>query len=239
MAEVCAVVTWLPPQEITDVPELNADSLNLLASLEADFCEEDAKEVKDIEAVTNHDVKAVEYFLRSKVWLLTRCWRRLPSRRVWWCMCVFFASLLQFSNSKELRDITHFIHFALTSEDVNNIAYGRMIKGARDSFLLPLTGTVIEQLEDWADEVCLVVPRGCRVSHCCTPPPLPVRGRSDACSHTRPTSHANHVRQGNGELCVCCVVLRAWVHGLMVCTAAGIDFAVSSGLSAKCLCSGK
>lgn len=55
------------PQEIKEVPALNADSLALIASLEDEFCEEDAQEVKDIEAVTNHDVKAVEYFLRSKV----------------------------------------------------------------------------------------------------------------------------------------------------------------------------
>ena len=160
------------------MPELNADSLALIAELEDEFCEADAQEVKDIEAVTNHDVKAVEYFLRSKVRRLAVGGGSTPSGLatgggharhsaaparaclwrdscVTWCACcVRVASMVQFSSSRELRDITHFLHFALTSEDVNNLAYGRMIKGARDDFLLPLGRSLIDELEGWATQVC-------------------------------------------------------------------------------------
>lgn len=131
-------------------------------------------------------------------------------------------ALLQFDNAPQLRDVQHFLHFALTSEDVNNLAYGRMIKQSRDEFLLPLCNDVIENLEDWAVKVCAhaclrACVRVCTCTHACRflrtveacahgdpgcVAGSPVRGCLHACTHARPTCHTHYVWQGNGELCV-------------------------------------
>ena len=73
-----------------------------------DFTEADAARIKEIEAVTNHDVKAVEYWLKEQV-------KDVP----------------------ELVAATEFIHFACTSEDINNTSHGMMLKAARDGVMLP------------------------------------------------------------------------------------------------------
>ena len=93
----------------------------LLDKLAADFTEADAARIKEIEAVTNHDVKAVEYWLKEKV-------KDVP----------------------ELVAASEFIHFACTSEDINNTSHGMMLKAARDSVMLPALNTVLAKLKDIA-----------------------------------------------------------------------------------------
>src|SRR5690606_1954216 len=96
---VTVEVRWLQflatTKGITEVPSLSASANEVLDSIVANFNLEDAQRVKDIEATTNHDVKAVEYLLKEKV-----------------------------ANNAELAAISEFIHFACTSEDINNLSHG-------------------------------------------------------------------------------------------------------------------
>jgi adenylosuccinate lyase len=89
----------------------------------AGFALADAERIKAIEATTNHDVKAVEYWLRER-----------------------------FSGNAEVSAAAEFIHFACTSEDINNLAHARMVKGGRDRVLLPAVDALIARLEALADE---------------------------------------------------------------------------------------
>ena len=93
----------------------------VLEKLSSDFGEADAERIKAIEAVTNHDVKAVEYWIKEKV-------QHLP----------------------ELMAASEFIHFACTSEDINNTSHGMMLKAARDTVLLPAIDNVIARLAELA-----------------------------------------------------------------------------------------
>ena len=93
----------------------------LLNQVTAEFTESDAARIKEIEAVTNHDVKAVEYWLKEKV-------KDVP----------------------ELVAASEFIHFACTSEDINNTSHGMMLKAARDTVLLPALRNIISKLTDMA-----------------------------------------------------------------------------------------
>ncbi len=99
----------------------SAEARSLLEKLAADFTEDDAARIKAIEAVTNHDVKAVEYWLKEKV-------QHLP----------------------ELVKASEFIHFACTSEDINNTSHGMMLKAARDQVMLPALASLIERLTELA-----------------------------------------------------------------------------------------
>ena len=93
----------------------------VLEKLAGEFSEADAERIKAIEAVTNHDVKAVEYWIKEKV-------QHLP----------------------ELMAASEFIHFACTSEDINNTSHGMMLKAARDTVLLPAIDNVIARLAELA-----------------------------------------------------------------------------------------
>ena len=93
----------------------------LLNQLGSDFSEEDAARIKAIEATTNHDVKAVEYWLKEKV-----------------------------SHLPELIAAAEFIHFACTSEDINNTSHGMMLKAARDTVMLPALDDIIAKLTELA-----------------------------------------------------------------------------------------
>ena len=95
----------------------------LLDKLASEFTEADAERIKAIEAVTNHDVKAVEYWLKEKV-------KDVP----------------------ELVAASEFIHFACTSEDINNTSHGMMLKAARNDVLLPALRNVIARLTEIAHE---------------------------------------------------------------------------------------
>ena len=93
-------------------------TVQALADVAREFRLVDAERVKTIEATTNHDVKAAEYWLRER-----------------------------FASNAEVRAASEFIHFALTSEDVNNLAYARLVKGGRDAVLLPAVARIIERLD--------------------------------------------------------------------------------------------
>ncbi|MDE2159052.1 MAG: adenylosuccinate lyase, partial [Burkholderiales bacterium] len=92
----------------SEFPPLSEASRGLLRSLVVRFGEAEAQAIKDIEKTTNHDVKAVEYWLKQRI-----------------------------ASSAELKAAAEFVHFACTSEDVNNTSHGLMLKTARAEVLLP------------------------------------------------------------------------------------------------------
>ena len=108
---------------ITEVPKLDNDAQNLLNSIVDDFSLADAGRIKTIESTTNHDVKAVEYFLKEKI-----------------------------QGNKILEASSEFLHFACTSEDINNLSHGLMLKAGRDNVLLPAMDEIIENLSKQAQE---------------------------------------------------------------------------------------
>ena len=114
-------VRWLEHlasrSEIAEVPPLGERARNLLAGIVEQFGVEDAQRVKNIERTTNHDVKAVEYFLKEKI-----------------------------AGNPELAAVSEFIHFGCTSEDVNNLAYALMLREARTQALLPAMDEVVQAL---------------------------------------------------------------------------------------------
>lgn len=124
-ARVLVEVRWLQMlaahQNIAEVTALSVDANAFLDAIVDNFSEADAQRVKDIEKTTNHDVKAVEYFLKEKVAAQT-----------------------------ELSAVSEFIHFACTSEDINNLSYGLMLKEARDNVLLPAIDNTIATIERMA-----------------------------------------------------------------------------------------
>lgn len=106
---------------IPEVPAFSAAANALLDSIVSDFNEDDATRIKTIEKTTNHDVKAVEYFLKEKV-----------------------------AVSEELNAVTEFIHFACTSEDINNNSHGLMLKAAREDVIAPYCEKLITAMKDLA-----------------------------------------------------------------------------------------
>lgn len=104
--------------QINEVPPLSGRALEQLQTLISNFTVADAKRIKEIEATTNHDVKAVEYFLKER----TR-------------------------DNKEIAKCAEFIHFACTSEDINNLAYAMMLREGRDNILLPRMDKLISAVE--------------------------------------------------------------------------------------------
>ncbi|MFP5393361.1 MAG: adenylosuccinate lyase, partial [Gammaproteobacteria bacterium] len=117
-------IAWLQALSQAGFEEIrpfSADATALLDKMARDFSEADAARIKAIEAVTNHDVKAVEYWLKEQV-------KDVP----------------------ELVAATEFIHFACTSEDINNTSHGMMIKAARDGVLLPALNGIVAKLTEIA-----------------------------------------------------------------------------------------
>ncbi|MFP5397477.1 MAG: adenylosuccinate lyase [Gammaproteobacteria bacterium] len=114
---------------------LSLDARALLRGLVARFDEADAQAIKDIERTTNHDVKAVEYWLKSRL-----------------------------DGHAELRAAAEFVHFACTSEDINNTAHALMLDAARQQVLLPALDAVTDRLRgmahDFADEPMLARTHG-------------------------------------------------------------------------------
>ncbi len=106
---------------IKEVPEFSSATIETLAALCDSFNIDDAQRVKDIEAVTNHDVKAVEYFLKER----TR-------------------------DLDQVRAASEFFHFACTSEDINNLAYALMLQDASQEVLIPAQGHVVKIIRDLA-----------------------------------------------------------------------------------------
>ncbi|CAK0768204.1 adenylosuccinate lyase [Gammaproteobacteria bacterium] len=106
---------------IPEVPTLSVDAVNLLEGIVTDFGVEEAQRVKEIERTTRHDVKAVEYFLKERI-----------------------------SDNPELMAVSEFIHFACTSEDINNLAYALILRETRAQSLLPLMGQLTDTLAEMA-----------------------------------------------------------------------------------------
>jgi len=125
-ARVTVEVRWLQAlaadDGIAEVAPLSAQAMATLNRLVDDFDASDAARVKAIEATTNHDVKAVEYFLKESV-----------------------------HDDAELAASSEFFHFACTSEDINNLAYGLMLTEARDQVLLPAWQRMIASLQEGAE----------------------------------------------------------------------------------------
>ncbi len=109
---------------VSEVPELSADAHALLDSIANNFSEADAERVKAIEATTNHDVKAVEYFLKERI-----------------------------ADHAELNAVSEFIHFACTSEDINNLSHALMLKAGRDEVMLLAMDKVIGGIRSLAHEL--------------------------------------------------------------------------------------
>ena len=105
--------------KIGEVPALSAGARAALLAIGETFSEDDAARIKAIERTTNHDVKAVEYFIKEKV-----------------------------VGNAELAAVKEFIHFACTSEDINNLAYALMLRDARNGVLLPALDGIVGKLRE-------------------------------------------------------------------------------------------
>jgi adenylosuccinate lyase len=118
-----------------DIPEVGPFSAATIAQLDAinaNFCEADAQAIKNIEKTTNHDVKAIEYWLRD-----------------------------QLSGNPETAGSLEFIHFACTSEDINNLSHALMLKNGRDATMLPALELIVSRLTDLAHQLA-DIPMLCR-----------------------------------------------------------------------------
>lgn len=126
-SRVTVEIEWLKAlaaePAIAEVPAFSADTIAELNELIANFSEADAESIKAIERTTNHDVKAVEYFLRER-----------------------------FASNPEIARVGEFIHFACTSEDINNLSHALMLKAAREQVMLPVLDSVIARLTELAHE---------------------------------------------------------------------------------------
>ena len=124
---VIVEVEWLKAlaaePAIAEVPALSDAAARALTAIATDFDRAAAERVKAIEARTNHDVKAVEYFIKERM-----------------------------TGHAELAAITEFVHFACTSEDINNLAYALMLRSARNDVLLPAVDQIIHHLAGLAAE---------------------------------------------------------------------------------------
>jgi adenylosuccinate lyase len=132
-ARVTVEVRWLQAlanrPEITEVPAFSSETNAALDAIVANFSEEDANRIKDIERTTNHDVKAVEYFLKEKI-----------------------------ANIDELKNAGEFIHFACTSEDINNLSHALMLKSGRDvlaASMQQIIDSIVALAEKHADQPML------------------------------------------------------------------------------------
>ena len=112
--------------EITEIGPFSAEADALLNAIVSEFSEADAQQIKDIERTTNHDVKAVEYFIKNRL-----------------------------ADNDELNRISEFVHFACTSEDINNLSHALMLKQGREQ-MLPLLARLIESLQGLARDYASV-----------------------------------------------------------------------------------
>ena len=119
---VLVEVEWLKKlsknSSIKEIESFSASSTSLLNNIKDNFSIADAERIKEIEKTTNHDMKAVEYFIREKI-----------------------------QSDSKLKNISQFIHFACTSEDINNLSYALMLKDARESILVPKLQKLVTILE--------------------------------------------------------------------------------------------
>lgn len=127
-SRVTVEVRWLQAlanhPQITELPAFSDSANALLNNLVSDFSSADALRVKEIESTTNHDVKAVEYLIKEK-----------------------------FAGNQELLAINEFVHFACTSEDINNLSHALMLKDGRENVLVPLCQKIIDTLRAMAHDL--------------------------------------------------------------------------------------
>ena len=123
---VLVEIEWLKKlsknPNIKEIESFSASSISLLDNIKNNFSIDDAKQIKKIEKITNHDMKAVEYFIREKI-----------------------------QSDPKLKNVSQFIHFACTSEDINNLSYALMLKDARENILLPKLQKLIIILQEMSD----------------------------------------------------------------------------------------
>jgi adenylosuccinate lyase len=128
---VLVEVRWLQRladhEGILEVPSLSLEANKVLEEILAGFSEVDARRIKDIEATTNHDVKAVEYFIKER-----------------------------FAGNAELEAIAEFVHFACTSEDINNLSHALMLRDGMRDVLQPAMQQVVDALKAIALEAAAV-----------------------------------------------------------------------------------
>jgi adenylosuccinate lyase len=119
---VTVEVRWLQRlathADIQEVPALSAEANAQLDALVANFSEADAQAIKDIEKTTNHDVKAVEYFIKNSI-----------------------------AGNAELNAVSEFVHFACTSEDINNLSHALMLKAGREVVLTEMDSIIDKMVE--------------------------------------------------------------------------------------------
>ncbi len=121
-------IEWLKAlsaqKDIPEIAPFSDATVAMLDALNENFSEDDAQSIKDIERTTNHDVKAVEYWLREKL-----------------------------SINAETAKVLEFIHFACTSEDINNLSHALMLKNARDAVMLPALNVLTTRLQTLAHQL--------------------------------------------------------------------------------------
>ena len=126
-ARVEVEVRWLQKlaqhADIAEVPAFDGDANQLLDDIVAKFSVADAQAIKDIESTTNHDVKAVEYFLKEKI-----------------------------SSNAQLAKVSEFVHFACTSEDINNLSHALMLRAGRDQVILPAMNQIVAAIAELAQK---------------------------------------------------------------------------------------
>jgi len=121
LVEVHWLLALADAKEIAEVARFSAEARTVLLAIAEKFSVDDAARIKDIERTTNHDVKAVEYFIKERI-----------------------------AGNAELAKAAEFVHFACTSEDINNLAYALMLRDARAEVLLPTLDAVIARLREMA-----------------------------------------------------------------------------------------
>src|SRR5689334_5100164 len=119
--EIAWLLALADEPAIREVPPFSSDAKRILVDLAASFSPDDASAVKAIERRTNHDVKAVEYWLKARV-----------------------------ANVPEIARVAEFVHFACTSEDINNLAYALALAQARHAVLLPTLEGIASNLRAMA-----------------------------------------------------------------------------------------
>lgn len=102
---------------VTEVRSFSAAANQLLNTIVDGFSETDAARIKEIEATTNHDVKAVEYFIKERI-----------------------------AENAELKSVSEYVHFACTSEDINNLSHALMLKAGREQILLPQIKVIADEI---------------------------------------------------------------------------------------------
>jgi adenylosuccinate lyase len=124
---VTVEIRWLQKlaahPQVHEVPVFSTEADAALNTLVSEFSVADAQRIKDIERTTNHDVKAVEYFIKEKI-----------------------------ADNAELHAVTEFVHFACTSEDINNLSHALMLREGLDIGMLPVMTKVIDQIAKLAHD---------------------------------------------------------------------------------------